>query len=75
MFGTKFPLEENGKFYWYLLKLMRIKLPTCEIEFIVRTIGILLQIDNKRCTLHSCSSYVEILKIKFDIAWPHFTNK
>ncbi len=45
-----------------LLKLLRIVLPTDEKLFIVSTIGSLLQIHNKRCTWHSSSPCIEILK-------------
>jgi hypothetical protein len=51
---------KKGKFYKHLLKLLRIKLLKMEILFIIGLL--LLQIHNKRCTLHSCSSYVEILE-------------
>jgi hypothetical protein len=45
--------SKKGKLYSYLLKLLRIELPTYEN---------LLKVWNKRRALHSCSSYVEILE-------------
>lgn len=51
MFGTKqFAkniVENNGNFYWYLPKLLKIELPTCEKLFIIRNIELLLQNTTK----------------------------
>jgi hypothetical protein len=66
--------KKRGEFYKHLPKLLRIKLSKREILFIIGLL-LLLQIHNKRCTLHGCSSYVEILdKLKFETASPHFLN-
>jgi hypothetical protein len=66
MFGTKkFAkniVENNGNFYWYLPKLLKIELPTCEKLFIIPNIELLLQIHNKRCIFHSYSPMFEVLK-------------
>ncbi len=53
---------KKGSFYYYLLKLLTIEASTCENIIIVPTIGLLLQIHNKMCTLHTFPSTVEILE-------------
>jgi hypothetical protein len=44
------------------MEVTKNELPICEKNIIVPSIGLLLQIHNKLCALHTCSSIVEFLK-------------
>ncbi len=57
--------REREIFYWYLPKLLRIELPNSENLFIVSTVGLLLQIHNSRCILHTLINWWIKIKIKF----------
>ncbi len=55
-------VQKKGSFDWYLSKLLKICL-------LSQPLGLFLHVHNKRCNLHSCSSYVERLwEILFGIA-------
>jgi hypothetical protein len=63
MFGTKqFEkniVENNGNFYLYFPKMLKIEPPTCEKIFIIPNMELLLQIHKKRCIFHSYSPMFE----------------
>jgi hypothetical protein len=53
---------KKGKILLIFVETVKNQTPNCQNLFVVSIIALLLQIHNKKCTLHNSSSSVEILQ-------------